>query len=84
MRREKSLSILSRKFIQMFLEGKVRELDVCSHMNFVVFSFFQEQKTRAMQLLRGEDVISLETVAKTVLAATAKGMVEDGPKVKSA
>lgn len=56
MRREKSLSILSRKFIQMFLEGK---------------------------MLRGEDVISLETVAKTVLAATSKDVVVDGPKVKT-
>ena len=34
-------------------------------------------------MLRGEDVISLETVAKTVLAATSKDVVEDGPKVKS-
>ena len=46
MRREKSLSILSRKFIQMFLEGKVRDLDVCARTCVSSCFLFFKNKTR--------------------------------------
>ena len=49
MRREKSLSILSRKFIQMFLEGKVPNHDVCAFAPSLVLAL---QHTRTVDASR--------------------------------